>query len=75
MGRSGRAARGRPRLGKVREDFPWLKEKLWLTAADFHPIGIHSLRAMEKYLASRVHGPSSDHPLYTGQQEHETKEL
>jgi selenocysteine lyase/cysteine desulfurase len=61
--------------GKVREDFPWLKEKLWLTAADFHPIGIHSLHAMEKYLASRVHGPSGDHPLYTGQQEHETKEL
>ncbi len=59
----------------VREDFPWLKQKLWLTAADYHPIGIHSLRAMEKYLAWRVHGTGEGSSRYTGEQERETKEM
>ena len=69
------ATAGAPDWSKVREDFPWLKEKLWLTAADYHPIGIHSLRAMEKYLAWRVRGPGGDGSRYTGQQERETREL
>jgi hypothetical protein len=23
---------------RVRQDFPWLKNRLWLTAADYHPL-------------------------------------
>ena len=69
------ASAGAPDWGKVREDFPWLENKLWLTAADYHPIGSHSLRAMERYLAWRVRGPGGEGSRYTSQQEKETKEL
>ena len=70
-----RAAAGVPDWAAVRQDFPWLKRKVWLSGADYHPISIHSLRAMEKYLAWRVHGPGEDRSNYTPQQQRETKEL
>jgi selenocysteine lyase/cysteine desulfurase len=60
---------------KVREDFPWLKRKVWLTAADYHPLGIHSLRAAERYLAYRTQGPGEGRDRYTNEQQRETKEL
>lgn len=69
------AATGGPDWAKVRADFPWLKRKLWLTAADYHPLSIHSLRAVEKYFAFRVHGPGEGHDRYTAEQQRETKEL
>lgn len=59
----------------VRAAFPWLRNKLWLTAADYHPVGIHSLRAMEKYLNSRVYGPGENSADYSPRQQRETKEL
>jgi selenocysteine lyase/cysteine desulfurase len=59
----------------VRADFPWLGNKVWLTAADYHPIGIHSLKAMEKYLAWRVYGPGENSAEYGPRQQRETKEL
>ena len=40
----------------VRADFPWLQRRLWLTAADYHPLSVRSLAAMEKHLRYRVHG-------------------
>ncbi len=58
----------------VREDFPWIKNKLWISAADYHPIGLHSLRAVERYYARMVYGP--DHgSRFTSEQRQETKEL
>ncbi|MCC6860025.1 MAG: hypothetical protein IT158_15765, partial [Bryobacterales bacterium] len=54
------AQTGGPDWAAVREAFPWLKNKLWLTAADYHPVGIHSLKAMERYLNSRVYGPGEN---------------
>jgi len=60
---------------KVRADFPWLKRKVWLSGADYHPISIHSLRAMERYLAFRAHGPGEDRSGFTGRQQRETKEM
>jgi selenocysteine lyase/cysteine desulfurase len=60
---------------KVREDFPWLRRKLWLTAADYHPLGIHSLRAAERYLAWRAQGPGEGRDRYGAEQQRETKEL
>src|SRR5688572_14150468 len=53
----------------IRNDFPWLQSRLWLTAADYHPISIHSYRAMEKHLKSRAYGEPEERP------EKETKEL
>ncbi len=53
----------------VRNDFPWLQSRLWLTAADYHPMSIHSYRAMEEHLRSRVYGENEHRP------EGETREL
>jgi selenocysteine lyase/cysteine desulfurase len=58
---------------KVREGFPWLKNRLWLTAADYHPIGIHSLRAMESYMNYRAYGPGDGRSNF--RQDAETKDL
>ena len=69
------ASTSKPDWTKVRQDFPWLKRKVWLSGADYHPIGIHSLRAMERYLAYRAHGPGEGRSTYTVGQQRETKEL
>ncbi|MBI3693955.1 MAG: aminotransferase class V-fold PLP-dependent enzyme [Acidobacteria bacterium] len=68
-------ARGAIDWNQVRNDFPWLKRKVWLSAADYHPIGIHSLRAIEGYLAYRVHGPGEGRSRFGNDQQRETKEL
>jgi len=64
-----------PDWTKVREDFPWLKRKVWLSGADYHPIGVHSLRAMERYIAYRAHGPGEGRSSFTSKDQRETKEL
>ena len=69
------APSGTPDWSKVREDFPWLKEKLWLTAADYHPIGVHSLRAMQNYLVCRAQGPGEGRTQFSGTEQRETKEM
>lgn len=69
------ASPGEPDWAKVRQDFPWLKRKVWLSAADYHPISIHSLRAMENYLAYRAHGPAEGTSRFTAGQQRETKEM
>lgn len=58
----------------VREDFPWLRRRLWLTAADYHPLSTRSLSAMERHLRSRAHGEGSGSSPFGGQ-ELETKRL
>lgn len=58
----------------VREDFPWLKRRLWLTAADYHPLSVRSLAAMERHLRYRVHGEGEGSSPF-GAQELETKRL
>ena len=69
------AAAGDPDWSQIREDFPWLREHAWLTAADYHPIGAHSLRAMERYLAYRTQGPGEGRTPYSGAEQRETKEM
>ena len=64
-----------PDWSAVRAAFPWLKNKLWLTAADYHPIGIHSLKAMERYLNWRVYGPGENSAQYGPREQRQTKEL
>jgi selenocysteine lyase/cysteine desulfurase len=57
---------------RVREDFPWIGKRLWLTAADYHPIGVHSLAAMERHLRYRTNGEGEGSSPF-GAQELETK--
>jgi len=64
-----------PDWSAVRAAFPWLKNRLWLTAADNHPIGIHSLKAMERYLNGRVYGPGENSARYGSREQRETKDL
>jgi selenocysteine lyase/cysteine desulfurase len=59
----------------VRADFPWLKESLWLSGADYHPLSVHSLRAVEEYFAWRGHGPGAGRSRFGSEQQRETKEL
>ena len=66
------AYRTGPKFGRI---FPWLKRKVWLSGADYHPIGIHSLRAMERHIAYRLHGPGEGRSTFTGRDQRETKEL
>jgi selenocysteine lyase/cysteine desulfurase len=65
----------KPDWAQVRKQFPWLERKVWLSGADYHPIGIHSLLAMERYLAYRVHGPGENRSRFTNEEQRETKEL
>ena len=60
--------------GAVREDFPWLKRRLWLTAADYHPMSVRSIAAMEKHLRYRGYGEGEGSSPFHAQ-EGETKEL
>jgi selenocysteine lyase/cysteine desulfurase len=66
---------GTPDWASVRNDFPWLKSRLWLSAADYHPVGVHSYRAMEEYLRSRVYGDSVESSRLLSRQQIEAKEL
>ena len=59
---------------KVRENFPWLKRRLWLTAADYHPLSVRSLAAMEKHLRYRAYGEGEGSSPFSAE-EQETKRL
>lgn len=59
----------------VRADFPWLKRQVWLSGADYHPISVHSIRAVENYTQWRAQGPGDGRSNFTGEQQRETKEL
>jgi selenocysteine lyase/cysteine desulfurase len=58
----------------VREDFPWLKRRLWLTAADYHPISRRSIEAMERHIRYRGYGEGSGSSPFSSQ-ENSTKQL
>ena len=61
--------------GKVREDFPWLKKRLWLTAADYHPLSVRSIAAMERHLRFRGYGEGSGASSPFGSEELATKQM
>lgn len=64
-----------PNWNQVRTEFPWLNEHLWISGADYHPLSIHSLRAVEKYYAYRTYGPGEGRTRYTAEMQDQTKEL
>jgi selenocysteine lyase/cysteine desulfurase len=53
------AAATLPDTASARADFPWATKETYLNTAAEHPLGIHSTRAMEEYLAALTHGPDS----------------
>lgn len=63
-----------PDWNAVREAFPWIKRRLWLTAADYHPLGVHSLAAMERHLRYRTYGEGEGSSPFAAE-ENETKRL
>src|SRR5712692_1520501 len=58
----------------IREDFPWLKHRLWLSAADYHPMSIRSMAAMERHLRYRTYGVGNGSSPFAAE-ELETKRL
>ena len=64
-----------PNWDQIRTEFPWLKEHLWISGADYHPLSIHSLRAVEKYYAYRTYAPGEGRTRYTAEMQNQTKEL
>ena len=58
----------------VRDAFPWIKNRLWISASDYHPLGAHSLEAVRNYYARLVHGPDQG-ARFTGEQRQETREM
>ena len=66
---------GTPDWAAIRKDFPWLESRLWLSAADYHPVSVHSYRAMEDYLKLRVYGDSDESWRRVNRQQTEVKEL
>ena len=64
-----------PTIANARNDFPWLQRQVWLSGADYHPMGSHSLRAYESYLGWRAKGPGEGRSRFTGDQQTETRQL
>src|SRR5262245_5236574 len=60
---------------KVREDFPWLKNRLWLTAADYHPLSVPAITAMERHIRFRGHGEGGGGSSPFGSEELATKQM
>jgi selenocysteine lyase/cysteine desulfurase len=78
---SAAAALARPSPGAVpdftsaRNDFPWGQNETFLNNAGWHPIGIHSIRAMERYLEYKMKGPGEDRDEVGGARQGEVKRL
>ena len=60
---------------KVREDFPWLKNRLWLTAADYHPLSTRSVTAMARHIRFRGYGEGGGGSWPFGSEELATKQM
>ena len=52
-------AAGSPLPPTVRADFPWATREVFLNSAAYHPISVHSARAMEEYIGYRLAGAPS----------------
>jgi selenocysteine lyase/cysteine desulfurase len=59
----------------VRRDFPWLDNSLWLSASDYHPLSVRAQEMVDTYYRWRVGGPRGGGSRFTGEMQHETREL
>jgi selenocysteine lyase/cysteine desulfurase len=58
-----------------RNDFPWSETEVFLNNAGWHPIGVHSIRAMQAYLDYKMKGPGDSREDFHGGKQDEVKRL
>lgn len=66
---------GVPDFASARNDFPWGQNECFLNNAGWHPIGIHSIRAMERYLDYKMKGPGQSREDFDGSRQDQVKRL
>ena len=64
-----------PNFDQIRDDFPRAKRKLYFVAAEVHPYGVHTLKAIEDYNTYRVRGPIDAHYGFTPEKQHALKSM
>lgn len=53
-------------FAKIRELFPWAEKQVFLNPAGWHPMGVHSIRAMQRYLDYKLLGPGEGRGEWQG---------
>src|SRR5581483_8853642 len=64
-----------PDFSATRDDFPWSQTEVFLNNAGWHPIGVHSIRAMQAYLDYKMKGPGDGREDFHGGKQDEVKRL
>jgi selenocysteine lyase/cysteine desulfurase len=64
-----------PDFSATRKDFPWAQNEVFLNNAGWHPIGVHSIRAMQAYLDYKLKGPGEGRQDFHGGKQDEVKRL
>ncbi|MCU1274999.1 MAG: hypothetical protein JWO48_2430 [Bryobacterales bacterium] len=64
-----------PDFAPMRNDFPWGQNETFLNNAGWHPVGIHSIKAMERYLEYKMKGPGQGRDDFGGGRQDEVKSL
>ncbi len=64
-----------PDFSALRNDFPWIESEVFLNNAGWHPIGAHSIRAMQAYLEYKMKGPGGGRDDFGGGKQDEVKRL
>jgi selenocysteine lyase/cysteine desulfurase len=64
-----------PDFSSLRNDFPWIQNEVFLNNAGWHPIGVHSIRAMQAYLEYKMKGPGEGNEDFHGGRQDEVKRL
>lgn len=50
-------AKGASDFSRCRADFPWSENQIFLNNAGWHPMGVHSVNAIHRYLDYKLKGP------------------
>jgi selenocysteine lyase/cysteine desulfurase len=64
-----------PDFASARNDFPWGQNETFLNNAGWHPVGTHSIRAMQRYLEYKLRGPGADRDDAGAARQDEVKRL
>ncbi len=63
----------KPDFSKIRQDFPLAARKTWLAAAEYSPLNVHSIKAIETYTQSKSQASSGYKFGFTAELQAETK--
>ncbi len=64
-----------PNLASLRDDFPWCRNTTFLNNAGWHPMGVHTSRAMQQYLDFQVNGPGEGRQDFGGREQVSLKRM